>query len=281
MVFNSQEELQKGLDECVKRALEATGSPLVLAHACWGDLAKSSALRMTRIDRAQDSRLPLVELAKRHHTGHKEAFRRHIVRFGRSGTLLDWIARYMYSNCGKPQEHQRTIEQDLRFLVAPKGDAPPLTTACGSIVVSKRFFDALADSDVVMRYLNELYSPDIPPHAPDSVADSLSYAAQQLVSLRYDARRMLAGDPAGLAGLNELAARYETKALAGQERSELQWRFLGALQTGFVYVQSSHAPEGDAHGFVSQGACYVSEKKDPQGCPLAARGRSSCFHAAT
>src|SRR3990167_709268 len=185
-MFSVREQLQEKLQICLKETLEKTETPLVFGHVCWGVLTKPGALRLTKIETSSKVSTPLRKKYKeKYGTNHEDAFRRHIIRFGRSGTLLDWITLWMYNNCKFTPLGQPKDKRTFSFLVSAEiKTSPHFVKEDNCLIVSQKFFRTLLPKNLINQYLKAIYKSE-ELYQDDSVLDSVRFLAEQLIGARF------------------------------------------------------------------------------------------------
>jgi hypothetical protein len=269
MFFKIRKTLEDAVAKHSAEALATTDSPLVFGHVCLGSLTATArapydGLRITEIAAMDSAALPIVA-ATASKVSHGAAFRRHINRFGRSATLLDWLTRRMYRTFAAMVDPPAIPVCRVPVLVSP-GSAVLRETG-DTISASRELFQTLVDANFVGPYFNELYAQATSDDGPGSVCPALSYIAEQFVGLRLAAQRLIEALGAA-ATLQSLSTVYQDTPTATRN-AEDEWKFLAALQTALMYVWAAHQAGEAPVGFVSVGACYRMQGVSVERCPLA------------
>ena len=170
----------------------------------------------------------------------------------------------MYAKCKDGTQQHPVLTHRYGFLIS--SNKQPLVMADEALEVSSAYFTRLVKRDTILSYLKDLYAPDKQDQLMDPLSPFPQYNAAQLIGLRYAARDELTeNDRRTLVSLSAAGGTVSPDRLP----TELEWTFLGALQTGLMYVEAARIEKQQAHGFVSVGACYLLEGKAPGECPLA------------
>lgn len=262
-MFTIYKKIDRELRNCLAEAMKIPEVPLVFGHICWGVLTQPGAFRMTKIESHDQPELPLTTFSIKHHVSHEEAFRRHIKRFGRSGTLLDWVTLWMYKNISFGRGHFEAVGE-LILRVQEKGRSIKLGR--NSLTLSREFYDTLLPEEIAYQYLETLYS------IPETSKDEYStFTADQLVGARGVAFRRLATDPKSMRDISRMGSCYGTspKGMTADVKYR-EWMFAGALQTGLMYVEASRMNRLEPQGFISIACGYnVLANGKPKDNPLA------------
>ncbi len=267
-MFTIYEQIATKLHDCLNQALEIDGIPLVFGHVCWGVLTKPGAFRMTQIVVRPEDKLPLTKFSDKYHIDHEAAFRRHINRFGRSGTLLDWVTLWMYENVSfvsSPGSEDFEAMGELTLNVACEDGAACLSVRENALTLSRSLYDTLLPESVITRYLKTLYGD---PEKRDPVHSK--FAAEHLIGARAVALQMVDNDVASKRPLRTLSEYYDKASSVHERREYNKWMFMGALQTGLIYVDASRTDKSDPQGFISVGCGYdVLDTQKAEDNPLA------------
>lgn len=266
MFFQIRQALEHALLYNSREARRATGSPLVFAHLCLGSLTASAkspydGLRITEIAATKGARFPIAAVSSNHHSA---AFRRHINRFGRSATFLDWLTRRLYHDFSLHDGGMAVPTSHIEVLVSPERAAFALNR--NVVKLSRLFFETIVAPSVVRPYFNGLYDQHELQDAFGNVSPALSYHADQFMGLRFAAQRLVQANGA-VVSLRRLSRPYQDRA-GNAHRPANEWKFLGALQTALMYVWAAQGDNDDPGGFVTVGACYRIKNVAANKCPL-------------
>lgn len=263
-MFSLYEKLERSLLDCLNRAVDATRTPLIFGHICWGHLSRPGALRMTKIIATPESSSPLEQKRVSHNINHERAFRRHIRRFGRSGTLLDWLTLWMYSRSNFSMQMSSTSRNRFSFLISQANEEPCFKSDDNSLQVNSSFLESsLLPAGPMEAYATQLYTGQTAIEQDHSPSEIFEYAAEQMIGARSDALRLILSHAVCKESLQQMSNLYETRDVLLEYRS---WVFLGALQTGLMYVLLA-GPQ--RIGFTSVGHCYnIYADKPPTENPL-------------
>lgn len=272
-MFSLYGELKGRLSYCINQAFQAD-APLVFGHICWGILSKAGAFRLTEINCKPNEQVLLQDYKNKYGVTHEEAFRLHINLFGRSSTLLDWLSLFMYERItfSQPNLNETNTynlaegKQHFAFLIS-EDIIPCLTVEGNSLMISEALYETLLPQDVTATYLEGLYKESSSKKADGEIPAYLRLLAEQLVGARGAAIKLMK-DENCLQLLDPLSDMY--KKVAAIPEGFYEWVFLGALQTGLMYVNASTPKTDVAKGFVSVACCYnVHDEKPTSDNPLA------------
>lgn len=250
-------------------ALGDAGLPLTFGHLCKGDLQLPGALRVSAIVGN-----PVIG-----GRSHDDAFRRHVQRFGRETTLLNWLACWTHSLGNDVREAQRDDFLTVAsFLVAdPSGAGQPDAVAgqllyanddeqsSMRVMISPTLFRELVPDGLAQQYLDMLYDKKLEDTtAPATEYCGFSTTQLNLFSAKLTAWRSVQNCEHSKMSVAKLCFPYSKSRRDDDQGSDVEiadyqpldtdiLRLLSALQLAFAYSEYFAPDEFDSGGLVSVG----------------------------
>ena len=277
--FQVRKGLNAALESTANNLAVEIGAPLVFAHVriSRGELGGREhawdivgGLRATHIAVGKhDAAKPETEQPT--DLKYEATFQRHIQVFGREATFLDWLTRYFHEKLS-----ETFAKKDLRIshftVKAEATQSSPLSTPLSlngdELILSAEMVKQLAPVDGCKEYFGWLQeTADATVSHATSQAGQLDFVAQRFIGLRHRAFELATSVPDSTGVLSELARYYLPASEAVDDDSK--WRFLGALQTAFLYQRVAQQLLPECHAFVSVAASYPSDTIPADEAPLA------------
>lgn len=255
--------LQEDVYEKIQRGLEAArlelNTPLLFGHLCKGNLEKPGALRVSAVVADKTPIAVLNDIPTP--CDHDTAFLRHVQRFGREKTLLNWL---VYWTRGKMKSHERN-DSDVSFTASflLKDQSALICRETGETSVSVTFnnalLESLASAQLATNYLCILYQSN---EEYKNTNESNGHCGRRL-----DEMALLAAQHRTLSNIkgcqhgskNSLLAlcrNYDADGVGTHTeiaQDVLMLRLLSALQAAFLYAHLFDDTGFSAGGFVCTG----------------------------
>jgi hypothetical protein len=270
-MWNIREEagkaLQKDIEEVLK--IDKANIPLVFGHLCSGVIHHPGSLRISEI-LTNNSTLKIEALKEQYKFPHNEAFGKHIKKFGRAGTLLDWLASNAYKNAVSFSETSSFKRFWVEFFQQENANHLEKSGNGGEVTITI--------SDVLAKAMELPFHDDYMDYLYSSGEKKFSEWEEKFLEGQiWGARRvsydLVVGNQQQADLIIQLARLYTSGAsskskienLTASEEKIRIWLFLGALQTGFMYVFASENNGNLPVGFVSGNMIYQSPAFEQHG----------------
>ena len=255
---NLQQDVYEKIQEGLKAARAELDTPLLFGHLCKGNMEKLGAVRVSAV--VTDNReIPVLHDIPTPYA-HDTAFLRHVQRFGREKTLLNWLVYWTRNKMATRERSDSNVSFTASFLLKEQDALISHESDDTSISVTFNYtlLHSLAPAQLASNYLRILYqsneeyekSNQLNGHCGRRLDEMALLAAQHhiLKSIKtcHDSKRSLLA----------LCSNYDSYGAGGPTETAqelLMLSLLSALQTAFLYAHVFNDKDFGAGGFVCAG----------------------------
>jgi hypothetical protein len=230
--FEHKSKLEESLKLTVEELIKNNQNiPLVMGHICWGQLSEKGSFRMSRTGSKDGHRL----------NGSRFNFTRHVHKFGRNRTFLDFLLLHWFSN---EQITNLSVKKHFEFEVCSTNKHISFDAQRSRLIISDCLSNILLPISTIDQYIDYV----VPLGNNSDLESNLFYnfIIEKINAHKYQALDFLNRNDIG--DLQELSLTYTNTP------EDLHYIYaLSAIQSALIITKASYPELSTDFGFTSRG----------------------------